>query len=325
MIYPISDEEVKKALFVIGEDKSLGPNGFFTGFFKKVWNAMLVNLNFPNLMIKWIMECVSTTFYSISSNGRYHGFFKGRKVLRLYDPLSPLLFVICLEYLSRMLRMLENNAYFKYHPKCEALKISHLAFADDLILFSRGDYKSVQILMGCVNNFSACSGLLANPLKSNLYHAGVKEDVLEGILQITGFNIRDFPFQYLGVPLAASRLNSSQYSPLINKIANLFKSWPKNTLSYAGKLEIINSIIQGIECLWLAIFPIPNNVLEHIVKLCRAFFWGGRRKPLVAWKEVCIPKDEGGLGVFDLKAWNMTLLSKTLWNVQAKKDSLWSR
>ncbi|XP_057951002.1 uncharacterized protein LOC131145838 [Malania oleifera] len=82
--------------------------------------------------------------------------------------------------------------------------------------------------------------------------------------------------------------------------------------------------VVGIECFWLAIFPIPNNVLDHIVKLCRAFLWGGRRKPLVAWNEVCILKDEGGLGVFDLKAWNMTLLSKTLWNVQAKKDSLWS-
>ncbi|XP_057982221.1 uncharacterized mitochondrial protein AtMg01250-like [Malania oleifera] len=133
----------------------------------------MVNLNFPDQMIVWVMECVTTTSFSISLNGRLNGFFKGRKGLRQGDPLSPLLFVICLEYLSRLLKSLEDKFRFKFHPKCEELKITHLVFADDL-MFSKGDAISVKFLMDCLNEFSQCSRLTANNLKSNLYQSGMK-------------------------------------------------------------------------------------------------------------------------------------------------------
>ena len=51
---------------------------------------------------------------------------------------------------------------------------------------------------------------------------------------------------------------------------------------------------------------------------------GGKYAP-VAWKDVCLPKEEGGLGVRDLKAWNKALHTKIPWNIHSKKDSLWIR
>ncbi|XP_057965341.1 uncharacterized protein LOC131155910 [Malania oleifera] len=267
------------------------------------------------------MECVSTASFSVSLNGRLNGFFKGRKGLRQGDLLSPLLFFIFVEYLSRLLKSLEGKFRFKFHPKCDELKITHLAFADDLMLFSKGDAVSVNDLMDCLKEFSQCSGLSANCLKSNLYQAGMKPRDLEIILNQTGFKKGKFPFRYLGVPLLSSKLNAAHYRPLIDRIAGLFKGWPGHTLTYAGRLEVINSIIQGIECFWLAIFPIPRNVLNQVIKLCQVFQWGGKRKALVAWREIYKPKQEGGLGVVDLKTWNRALLTKALWNVQAKKDS----
>ena len=69
------------------------------------------------------------------------------------------------------------------------------------------------------------------------------------------------------------------------------------------------------------------GVRDKITSLCRNFLWSGksniRKKPLVSWKEICRPKNEGGLGVIDLSSWNLSLLSKGLWNLQSKKDSLW--
>ena len=73
--------------------------------------------------------------------------------------------------------------------------------------------------------------------------------------------------------------------------------------------------------------PIPVGVRDKIISLCKNFLWGGKanvsKKPLVAWIDVCRPKNEGGLGFIDLSFWNMALLSKALWNLQSKKDSLW--
>ncbi|GFY92706.1 pyruvate decarboxylase-2 [Actinidia rufa] len=286
---------------------------------------VLLGLGFPSLFVQWIMQCASTTSYSISINGSLHGFFKDQQGLRQGDPISPFLFVLCLEYLSRNLRRLKMNPDFNFHPKCAALNISHLAFADDLMLFQR-DVTSMSLIMDCLKKFGECSGLRINDSKSNIFMAGISRGNHGGDHSITGFNAGRFPFRYLGIPVAASRLTIEQFNPFITKIFEYINAWAGATLSYAGRSELIRSVLQGVECFWLSILPIPVGVREKVIALCRNFLWGGRavvsKKPLVAWKELCRPKSEGGLGFMDLHAWNLALLSKSLWNLQSKKDSL---
>ncbi|GFY84194.1 hypothetical protein Acr_03g0009680 [Actinidia rufa] len=248
-------------------------------------------------------------------NGAMHGFFKGQRGLRQGDPLSPYLFVICLEYLSRGLGQLKNNADFNFHPKCGGLKITHLAFADDLVLLSRGDPKSVYLLMQNLSHFGECSGLKVSISKSSLFAAGINSEDLDSIKEISGFSQGSFPFRYLGIPVADSRLTIAQFSPLIDKITDYISAWAGANLSYAGRTELVKSVLQGVECFWLTILPIPAGVKAKIVQICRNFLWSGscssHKRPLVSWKEVTLPKDEGGLGIGDIKAWNKALISKT--------------
>ena len=288
---------------------------------------ILSGMGFPNIFIVWVMQCITTTSYSVSINGTLHGFFKGQQGLRQGDPISPFLFTLCLEYLSRNLKRLKFNADFNFHPKCADLNITHLAFADDLILFARGDVPSIKICMDCLNQFGDVSGLRINANKSNVFMAGINHIDMAEIKSITGFRVGEFPFRYLGIPVAATRLTIEQFRPLTAKISEYISAWAGATLSYAGRSELIRSVLQGVECFWLSILPIPVGVRSKIVALCRNFLWGGKatspKKPLVAWKDVCKPKSEGGLGFIDLNAWNMALMTKSLWNLQAKKDSLW--
>ncbi|KAL2467109.1 hypothetical protein Adt_42960 [Abeliophyllum distichum] len=78
--------------------------------------AVFRGLGFPKKFLSWIMECVSMTSYSLSVNGSLVGFFKGKKGLRQGNSLSPFLFVLCLEYLSR-LNIQTLNSDFNFHPK----------------------------------------------------------------------------------------------------------------------------------------------------------------------------------------------------------------
>ncbi|GFP96945.1 line-1 retrotransposable element orf2 protein [Phtheirospermum japonicum] len=119
------------------------------------------------------MECVTTTSYSISLNGSLHDMFEGKRGLRQGDPLSPFMFVLRIEYLSRSLNIAKANPDFNFHPRCEANQITHFTFADDLMLMARGDPISVRILMECLSSFSDKSGLSMNALKSDLYTATI--------------------------------------------------------------------------------------------------------------------------------------------------------
>ncbi|XP_074265695.1 uncharacterized protein LOC141588140 [Silene latifolia] len=97
------------------------------------------------------------------------GYFEGNKGLRQGDPLSPLFFVICIEILSQILRRLPDHPNFRYNPKCCRIGSSHLIFADDLLVFTRGDYLSMKAVERCLLKFSEYSGLTPNPAKTNIF------------------------------------------------------------------------------------------------------------------------------------------------------------
>jgi len=285
---------------------------------------VMTGLKFPDRFIGWIMQCVTSPSYSIGLNGGIWGMFKGKKGLRQGDPLSPFLFLLCIEYLSRSLKVNTTRSGFKFHPRCGKLRLSHLAFADDLMLMARGDIPSVSIIMDSLRDFGLKSGLCANLLKSSLFTAGVYGEELIQLRQLTGIPVGAMPFRYLGVPLVAQRLQADHFTPFVDKITMYINSWMASSLSFAGRAELIRSVLQGVDCFWLSIFPVPGAIIERVTRLCRNFLWHKRHHP-VSWKSMCLPKSEGGLGFRDLKTWNDSLLAKSFWNIHKKKDTLWVR
>ncbi|OIT19123.1 hypothetical protein A4A49_57378, partial [Nicotiana attenuata] len=255
---------------------------------------VLTGLCFPRTFIGWIMECLKIISYSISVNGSPTTPFEAKRGVRQGDPVSPLLFILAMEYLTRSLKQLKEEPNFNYHPRCEKLNIIQLSFADDLLLFWRGDGVSIQLLCECFNKFSKASGLVANQSKSCMYFGGVPADIQQDIIQATGFTIGAIPFRYLGVPLSSKRLSVSQCQPLLDKMPGKIKQWITKFLSYAGRLQLIKNT-------------------------------NASKKALVAWEKICRPKSKGGLNITDLSIWNRAALIKHLWNVCMKKDKVWIR
>ena len=294
------------------------------------WNFIknvLLQLGFPTSFVGLIMACVESATYSISVNGQLYGFFKGRSGIRQGDPLSPYLFITCMEYFSRMLLVASESAAFRFHPQCEFHKITHLAFADDVILLCKGDRESANCLLNQLSIFGQTSGLIVNASKSSIFFGGTKHSVKSQILRDSGFVEGTIPFRYLGVPLSPHRLLASQFSPLLQSLERSIQSWMGKNLSYAGRLELLKSVLSGIIQFWLAIFPIPSTVIAQITSICRNFLWTGDIKKchsaLVAWKKVCLPKEEGGLAILDLKTLNQCFLAKQLWDIHLMADTIW--
>ncbi|KAL0299931.1 UNVERIFIED_CONTAM: hypothetical protein Sangu_2461200 [Sesamum angustifolium] len=238
---------------------------------------------FNSVSWTFLSRVLHGTSFSVALNDSLHGFFPGKKGLRQGDPMSPALFFLFIEYFSRSIKRSATNSDFNFNPKCEKLKITHLLFADDLMLFSRGDLTSIRILMECLQEFRDISSLAVNTAKSNIFTAGTQNDTLDEALAMTEFARGHMPVRYLGISLTAQRLLVTDYSPLVDQIASCIRKWTTKSLSFAGRLELMRSVIQEVECFWLQFFPLPMAVIEKIHRLCRAFLWNSKRAP-VAWR-----------------------------------------
>ncbi|XP_074304572.1 uncharacterized protein LOC141639314 [Silene latifolia] len=254
-------------------------------------DQMLEALLFPEKFRRMIMTCISTPTYTLNLNGAQFGFFDGRRGLRQGDPISPLIFCICMEYLSRLMEFATRKWYFRYHPMCKSLRLTHLLFADDLLMFSKGDVQSIMLILRVLATFSGSSGLKVNAAKSEVVFNGVSEVLKQDIAQVSGFQEGTLPFKYLGIPIQPGRLTKADCNVLLEKIVSRIRGIGARKLSYAGRLVLINSIITG-----------------HL-------WWHG-----IMFVKV---KKEGGLGIKDAGVWNIASVGKLVNWIYTKADRLW--
>ncbi|GJW97775.1 putative reverse transcriptase domain, reverse transcriptase zinc-binding domain protein [Tanacetum coccineum] len=296
------------------------------GFLHKI----LIGFGFHPRMIAWIMECVSTTSFSLSVNGSLHGFFKGKRGLRQGDPLSPYLFTLIMEVFTLMLqRRVRVTQSFTYHRYCSKLDLINLCFADDLFLFAHGDADSARVIMESLDEFQGVSGLVPSLPKSTAYFCNVLNHTKIAILHIIPFEEGRMPVKYLGVPLISTRLVYRDCKELIEKVQNRIWDWKNKSLSAAGRLQLLPSVIGSMHIYWASIFILPTRILLDLEQLMRGFLWcqGDIRKgkAKVAWDVVCLPKKEGGLGIRKLDVFNKALMISHIWSLLNRKESFWVR
>jgi len=192
------------------------------------------------------------------------------------DSLSPLLFVLTMEYLLRLFKRASTQPDFEFHPHCKKFDITHLMFADDLVIISKASPSSIQILMTAFQRFTECSGLQANLSKSQIVFGGASPSVKAECKAITGLNEGKLPCTYLGLPITASKLSKVECMTLVEKITAKITTWTSRHLSYAGRLVLVNSVLFGIFNFWAWVFMLPQAVIDKVIKLCRNFLWGGK-------------------------------------------------
>lgn len=157
----------------------------------------LKGYGFPAKFISLIMICITFPKYTIRVNDEGYGFFGGQRGLRQGDPMSPLLFVLVMECLSRTLKYMSVLPDFKFHPMCNQLQLTHLIFADDLIIFCKGAPAPISRVMEALSQFSKVTGLVANMDKSNIFLVGVDDQMKEALVQQTDFMLGAFHIRYL--------------------------------------------------------------------------------------------------------------------------------
>ncbi|GJX07924.1 RNA-directed DNA polymerase, eukaryota, reverse transcriptase zinc-binding domain protein [Tanacetum coccineum] len=303
MVRDITNEEIKDAIFGIGNAKAPGPDGYTSMFFKKSWDIIggdvcgavkeffksnmllgeqiLIHFGFHEKIIGWIMTCVTSAAFTVCVNGERYGYFKSGRGLRQGDPMLPYLFTLVMEILT--------------------LIIQRMVLKEGLMEFSK------------------VSGLVLNMNKSTIFFGNVKESEKHRILEVMPFSVGTLPMKYMGVPLITKNIGDPECNQLVERVKQKVNDWKNKALSYAGRLQLIASVLASMHIYWASVFLIPKTTVIDIEKALKGFLWCHgdfkRGATKVAWKIVCAPKSQGGLGIKRLRPWNEALLYKSIWEV----------
>ncbi|XP_075087578.1 uncharacterized protein LOC142169594 [Nicotiana tabacum] len=245
------------------------------------------------------------------------------------DPLYPALFILSAEVLSNSLnKLFEEKSFVGFGMPEWSDPLNHLAYADDTIIFASAHPASLSKIMAVLGNYEKISGQMINKDKSSYYmHSKVANGLFQAVGAITGFSRGKFPFTYLGCPIFYTRRRKGYYEDLIKKVKAKLHSWKGKLLSFGGKATLISSVLQRMPIHMLSVLDPPNNILEHLHKTFSRFFWStkeeGRSRHWASWQNLCLPKEEGGLGFRSLHDVSRALFANLWWRFRTTK-SLWS-
>nr|GEZ05522.1 hypothetical protein [Tanacetum cinerariifolium] len=372
MVRDISSQEVKSAMFSMGNDKSPGPDGFTAAFFKDTWDIIGVDVikavkEFFLLMAdcsRSLTTPLLLLFLSKTIANRLKSSLK-----RLISP-NQSAFVPgrCISDNILLTQEIMHNYHLDHGvPRCafkvdiqkaydtvdwDFLRVTLIGFGfheriiawimecvtttsfcisinGSLHGYSEGKrgLRQAKVIKDTLDEFKDASSLNPSMPKSKAYFCNVINNTKLAILNIFPFEEDRLPVKYLGVPLGSSRLISRDCKELIDKVQNRVNDWKNKSLSIAGRLQLIQSVLSSMHVYWDSVFMLPSRVLLDIEQIMCGFLWSqdntSRGKVKVAWDVVCLPKQEGGLGIRRLDHFNKALMVLHVWKLLFLQESLW--
>lgn len=272
--------------------------------------------NFPLPLINLILFSLTSAFFSILWNDIIGEAFHPERGLRQGCPLSPYLFVLCLEHLTRMIERLVQDQ--KWKPitlsRC-GIPISHLFFADDMHLFAETSIEKIETIMACLHIFCAKSGEVINVQKSQIYFShNVHTDLRSQICNLSKIQETKEIGRYLGVQILSRCDSKTEFAPLVTKIKTALQKWKGNCLNFAGRVTLAKSVLAAIPAYTMQSDSLPVHICQEIDRITRSFVWNDapdhRKIHLINWETMSMPKKFGGLGIRQTRAANDAFICK---------------
>jgi hypothetical protein len=294
----------------------------FLQFFQSLGFIRLGLIGFVFALLRHLSPSCSTV--------AHNGHFKPGRGLRQGDPLSPFLFILGSEVISRLLLRQESRGLLsgiKIAKNCTP--ISHLLFADDLILFARATSAEANSLNSVLQQYCGWSGQSINFNKSSIHFSkNTAHLVIQSISGIFPFTKALTSSKYLGLPLFFGKSKTSDFKDIVEKVSGKIEGWRAKTLSQAGRFVLIRSVASSIPSYAMSSFLLPIAVSSSLDKAFKNLWWGfpmgkTRNLSLKSWSSICSPRVEGGLGFKRMHEFNLSLVAKLGWQLLNDSDCLW--
>ncbi|RAL43251.1 hypothetical protein DM860_015141 [Cuscuta australis] len=236
------------------------------------------------------------------------------------DPLSPLLFIIASEGLSRLLNRSLEESNIQHYNMGTVKFLGHLTYADDIMIFTKGDSINLLKLKKLLDEYSLDSGQVINSAKSKFYVKDITNSShLKNLEKILAMQKGTLPFTYLGATICKGKLKKHHCGNIMDHFDKHIQSWYSKTLNQMGRLILIKHVLSSIPLHILAVHSLPISVTHLLHSRMANFFWGSRHGNQLhhwkSWKRLCQPSSAGGLGIKDLQTLQHTQSINLWWRV----------
>jgi hypothetical protein len=205
--------------------------------------------------------------------------------------------------------------------------LSHLFFADDVLLFAKATPGQARVLSDVLNNFCAISGLKISPAKSKFCTSGgVDRQTKYSIAEYTQIQVTNRFEKYLGFKMRYGRVSKQDFGDIYDRVSAKLASWKSRLLNKPGRVVLANSVISSLPSYHMQIIWLPQGVCDDLDKTVRRFIWkgtGDKGMHLVGWNKITQPRKLGGLGVRSARVQNVALLGKLIWEILQCPNKLW--
>lgn len=262
LIHTISSKKGQVGYMAIKVDLKKAYDKLEWSFIREV----LVNSNLPNQLVALIIRCVSSVSISILFNGGSADPILPTKGIRQGDPLSPYLFILCMEFLGHLIEeKCSEKSWIPVKSSKSGLTISHLFFVDDLVLFAEADHINCSTIRDVLDEFCIRSGQALSDSKSGVFFSpNVDINTRESLCDILGFKLMPNLGKYLGFPIKHQAIGNQDYNFVLDRIKQKLVGWKANLLSMAGRVMLIQASTSAVLAYTMQCVALPGKLLENI-------------------------------------------------------------
>ncbi|XP_074322749.1 uncharacterized protein LOC141659720 [Apium graveolens] len=239
LLQPISNEEVKEAVFSMHAEKAPGYDGLNPGFYQAYWNIIEndvvafcqqffetreLQVEFNHTLVcliskrtqgvNGVAELKIDVSKAFTQYGQIFGDVRPQRGIRQGDPISPYLYILCAEALSSIIKRHEDvGLIYGCVIARGATPVSHLLFADDCYFFFKAVESEARVMRSIIPRYEELSGQAVNFNKSAITFSSntstQNREVIYGIVEVEESRS---PGNYLGIPMAVGNRKNEVFN-----------------------------------------------------------------------------------------------------------------
>ena len=200
--------------------------------------------------------------------------FEPLKGLRQGDHLASFLFLIAAEGLAGVVRQAEEKMLVEsIEVGKKRVKVSMLQYADDTLFFCKASIQSVLTLKAIPKCFELASGLKVNYSKSKVGVVGVNINQTMIFAAFLNCDIMKATFSYMGVKVGGNHKRCVFWEGILIKLRSRLSAWKGKSLSLAGRVYLIKSVLTSLPLFYVSLFCMPTTVVREVKRIQKNFLW----------------------------------------------------